>query len=553
MKKNNYFGNYKKSNQKKIINYMNLLEKSIAPYLDYTQPFTNGDYNLNYGEYLKDKHLNRKLMTPKEVYEYLSYLYQNIPNWSNPGTMINVIPPVNLVAQAAINVTSNFNANFAQDTYAGYLIASELEVSKYMSELLEWDPKKSHGIFTFGGKGTNLYATKIALMKANPNTKYIGCVKEKYFMITSSNGHPCHLEVCDWLGIGMNQCIEVPCLDNGIIDVDKVKEIVCSHLNKGEVLIGYNLNGGSTNELVIDPIKKIYNLNQEIIKEYNLNYAPHIHVDFVLGWIGLLFKDFDFKNKPYLNGLKQLYESATNVTYADSVGIDFHKTGFCPYISSLFLLKNKKDFYLLNPESNDDIYNMSYGEYNPYHTTLELTRSSTGPIAALTTLKSLGVEGFQQIFADLFESASYIRKILEKNEDIILVNKETQGITTFFIVKPYKYKKLTIEEILALPKKDIERIKEFNVNYGKFLLNKCINKEIDFIFTSSRSYQYPGTNIKLGALKLYPMSVFLDKKKSKKIVEKIFKTIEEFQKDENKIKRDTYISDDMVYKERKWK
>ncbi|MCI9586099.1 MAG: hypothetical protein HFH45_05670 [Bacilli bacterium] len=549
-----YFGTYKKSNSKQIINYMNKLDKKISKYYNFGRPFTKGNYDLKYSDYLKDKKLNYNSMSPEETFQQISYLYQNIPNWANPGTMINVIPSVNLVSLAAANVTNSFNSNFAQDTYAGYLIASELEVVKYISDLLGWDYKQSHGIFTFGGKGTNLYATKIALLKADYETKYSGCHNSKYFMITSSNGHPCHYQACDWLGIGMDNCIDVPCDTDGQISVKEAEKIIRENLDVGKIFLGYNLNGGSTNELAIDPIKDIYEMNMRIVKDYKLNYIPHIHVDFVLGWVSLFFKDFDFGTRvdnEALFRIKQLKDKAEEIIYADSVGIDFHKTGFCPYVSSVFVVKNRDDYFLLDKTKTQSLDEMYYGNFNPYNTSLELTRSGNGPIAALSCLKSLGIHGFQEIFISLFESVAYFRNQLSKNKKICLINNDSLGLATFFILKPEEYMDMSIDEIIKLPEKDINKIKEFNVNFGKYILEKGKNGLIDFTFTSSRSYKYPGTDIKIGALKMYPMSVFLTKKEAYRLIKNIENCIDKFYLEDIGNINSNYIDDDMVYKERK--
>ena len=155
-----------------------------------------------------------------------------------------------------------YNPNFAQDTYSGMLITSEFEVSKYLCDLIGWNWKKAHGTFTFGGKGTNLYATKIALNKVDKNISTEGLEKNKYFMVTSKNGHPCHYEVCNWLGIGTANCYEIGCNEKGQLNLDEAKTIIENNLSEGRIFIGYNLTAGSTNELYVDQIKQIYLMNQ---------------------------------------------------------------------------------------------------------------------------------------------------------------------------------------------------------------------------------------------------------------------------------------------------
>lgn len=552
------FGEYDKNNINKVIEYMSILNSQLSSLYNFGKPFFKGMYNINFPEYLKKCFLNQDSMSPESCLKYMSELFQNIPNWNNPGTMINVIPPVNLVSVASINVLNMYNPNFAQDTYAGYTILSELEVTKYISDLVGWDYKTSGGIFTFGGKGTNLYASKIALNKADSNNRKNGCQYGKYFMVTTKTAHPCHYQVCDWIGIGSENCIEISCDDDGKINIDEFMHIVCKNIESGKYFLGVNLNGGSTNELFIDPTKEIYDKITDICSKYNLKYRPHIHVDAVIGWIYLFFKDYDFEknelNIPirYISQIKSMTDKASKFKYADSLGIDFHKTGFCPYSSSLFIVKNRTDFELLCNKKIPKFEDLHYGNYNPYEYTLELSRPSTGAMAALISLKSTGKNGFRRIVSNLFCSTEYFREKLSNNkEQICVINKNTEGFATLFFIKPPKYRDLDINDILLPDEESISEIRDFNVKYGKFILKKSIDGEISFNFTSSRSYVIPGTTVCIGALKAYPMSVFLDVAQANQIISEIFSTIDVYFKGEKGYDGIDAISDDMVYGARK--
>ena len=381
----------------------------------------------------------------------------------------------------------------------------------------------------------------------------------KYFMITSENAHPCHYEVCNWLGIGKDNCIEAKCNLDGRINIEETEKIICQDIEKGKIFLGFNLNGGSTNELTVDPIKEISELNQKIANKYKLDYIPHIHVDSVLGWVYLFFNDYDYNANPldienkHLMKIQSLNKKVQEFKYADSLGIDFHKTGFCPYVSSLFIVKDRRDFYNLNPDKEISLEELHYGNYNPFETTLELTRASSGPIMALTTLKSLGIKGFQEIISNMFVSTEKFRNLLIKNENICMINEETEWLTTLFILKPEKYKDCNLEEIFKLNEKERENIKEYNINYAKYILEKGKNGEISFTFTSSRSYKIPNTNIKLGALKAYPMSVFLNGNEVANLVKEILISIEDYKKSLENIDytKLSAISDNMVYRSKR--
>ena len=550
------FGSFDQSNFAKIVEYANKLQEKVEPYQNYGKPYFKGEPRMDFYKYLEDKKLNEVPLSLDKVFEDIAFLTQNTPNWANPGTMINVIPPVNLASLVASCYAQSLNVNFAQDTYAGFFILAELEVVKYISDLIGWDWTKSAGIFTFGGKGTNLYATKIALAKCDPASSTRGCKTAKYFMLTSANAHPCHYEVCDWLGIGKDSCVEIPCLEDGAIDLEKTEKIIHEELKKGKIFLGCNLNGGSTNELYIDPIKDVYKLISNVVNQYHLNYRPHIHVDSVIGWVYLFFKKYDYKTNPLgisgssLEKIRKLSRLADDFKYADSMGIDFHKTGFCPYISSLFICKNREDYYALNPSKYQSIKDLKYGNYNPYQISLELTRSPAGAVSALASLKSLGVAGFQQVYANMIEASERFRKRLSENKNICVLNQDSGWLATLFILKPLKFTSLGLNEILRLDEAEIAEIRNYNVKFAERIQTKAHNSECSFVFTSSRSHLVPGTSISLGTLKAYPMSVFFDEENAVKILSELEKEIEAFTKNPNEgpALPSNAISDDMVYR-----
>ena len=66
---------------------------------------------------------------------------------------------------------------------------------------------------------------------------------------------------------------------------------------------------------------------------------------------------------------------------ADSIGVDFHKTGFAPYVSSLFLVRDKADLALISRSAAAMPYLFKSGDYHPGQFTLETSRAGTGVLA----------------------------------------------------------------------------------------------------------------------------------------------------------------------------
>ena len=511
-----YFGDYKGNNTERLVELIRILDQKVAPFFNPAKPFFKGSYEFSYYEYLKQCKLNYNSADPEEVLEYISPLFQNLPNWNNPGTMINVIPPVNLVGLAGSAYSSMYNPNFVQDTFCGLLILAELEVTKYISELVGWDWESTYGIFTMGGLSTNLYPAKIALTKAYPEGNLKGYKNKDFFMVTSSKAHPCHQEIFGWLGLGSENCILLPCGEDDRLIVDEAEQVISKNIEDGRIFVGFNINGGSTAEYTVDPIKEVAELRERLVVKYALNYIPHLHVDAVLGWAWLFFNSYDFDENllelpsASLKKVKSMNQRISELKYVDSFGADFHKTGFCPYISSLFIAKNRGDYFLLGKKGEVPLKELQFGSYSPFETSFEYSRSASGAISALATLRSLGVEGFQSIIGNLITMTELLRLILAQEKSVIVINDETEGIATLFILKPQQYANKSLEEILGMSDDAIAAIREYNVRFAKFVLQKNKNNEISFTFTASRSYRVSGTNIQIGAIKAYPMTVFLN-------------------------------------------
>ena len=74
MKKDVYFGTYKNSNVNILNNYIKLIDDINSKYYNFSFPFTKGNFDLNYQDYIKDKKLNYNSKKPKDVFEEISYL-----------------------------------------------------------------------------------------------------------------------------------------------------------------------------------------------------------------------------------------------------------------------------------------------------------------------------------------------------------------------------------------------------------------------------------------------------------------------------------------------
>ena len=68
MKKDIYFGTYKNSNVNKLNNYIKLIDEINSKYYNFSFPFTKGNFDLNYQDYIKDKKMD--FLSPLELHFY---------------------------------------------------------------------------------------------------------------------------------------------------------------------------------------------------------------------------------------------------------------------------------------------------------------------------------------------------------------------------------------------------------------------------------------------------------------------------------------------------
>ena len=137
--------------------------------------------------------------------------------------------------------------------------------------------------------------------------------------------------------------------------------------------------------------------------------------------------------------LKALSATRTQISdlrLVDSLGIDFHKTGFAPYISSMVLFKERKDLQLLARPQEQAPYLFQFGEYRPGMFTLEGSRSGGGVLAALANLKLFGKQGLRILLAHLIEMTQLLREKLTKEKNTVITNEENFGLVTLFRLYP---------------------------------------------------------------------------------------------------------------------
>lgn len=471
--------------------------------------------NIDYINLINATTFPLKISNENDVIEKVSKLYKGLIQWGHPLVQMNVIPPPTNISIASETLSAIYNQNSIWDLYGTSAAQSEVLAVAMLSDLIGYDTSKSGGLFTFGGSGCNLYATRIAIEKALPNTKQKG-LHSTIHVFCSDIAHYSIKSSIIWTGIGMDNIKVIPSNDDNIMDTKILKKEIEKSIKEGAKIGIIFATMGTTDAFGIDPLKEIVDVRNKI--EKTIDYPIHIHADAVIGWPYLTFKgdkNIQRFSKKLQNEIKSVVKKMEDLKYADSVGIDFHKTGWAPYICSAIIVKNKKDFSLLEKTHRDMPY-LYHGEgYKPGVFTLESSRPDYAQ-KALVNMLLLGKEGYENIIAHLLYISDYLREKIEKTEDIVLLNRHNPAFVTDFRFYPKsRYDsdgKLLFEKELhnKIDKSFTNEINNYNQKIVDTLYETSFKTGGSFI-SFTNIYKPTLDNRSILALKSYPMSLFIEK------------------------------------------
>ena len=372
--------------------------------------------------------------------DLVSYL-RGMTLFGHPRTQQNVIPPPTIPSVIGVLLASLYNPNLVWDEYSRLVALAEVEAVAMASQLIGYNPEQASGVFTFGGTATTLYGVKLGLEKACPGTIQNG-TPEDAVVFVSDAGHYCAANVVGWLGIGTNNLITIPTTVENEMDLVRLEREARTALGNGKKVAAIIATLGTTDAFGLDDLAHIVALRDTLVDEFQLDYQPHIHVDAAIGWAWSVFNDYDFENNPLgfrprtIRALAGASRRIRHLSLADSVGIDFHKTGFTPYTSSLVLFKDQADLELVKRQPEQMPYLYQLGEYRPGMYTLETSRAGTGPLAALANFRLFGEQGLRVILGHIVEMTQLLREHLEGHEGTTVLNRENFGTVTLFRAYP---------------------------------------------------------------------------------------------------------------------
>jgi L-2,4-diaminobutyrate decarboxylase len=448
--------------------------------------------------------------------------------WGHPRAQINVIPPPTIPGIIGSLLPSIYNPNLASEESSRLVALAEVEVSAMTADLVGYDPTNAQGVFTFGGTGTLLYAARIGLEKASPGSMKSG-IREPAVIVASDCAHYACRSVAGWMGLGEDSVIEVPSSDENEVRTCLLESMCRDVLRSGKKIAMIVATMGTTDAFGLDDLAEIRDIRDRLVDEFSLDYLPHIHADAVIGWAWSVFNDYDFAENPQsfrprtVRSLAGTQRRISQLHLADSLGVDFHKTGFTPYVSSLFLAKSGHDLSLFARDTEAMPYLFKSGEYHPGKYTLETSRSGAGPMAALGNLLLLGREGLQALLGHLVTMSEALAEHLEGHAATTVLNDENFGPVTLFRVYPDNVDTFTISKHEMTDPAYRETLWAHN-DYNRRIFAEIQAEALQgrgVVLSLTDCYRETGYGEPVVALKSYIMSPFSDEKYVDAVLESV--------------------------------
>lgn len=448
--------------------------------------------------------------------------------WGHPLSQVNVVPPPSTASIIGVLLASMYNPNLCSEESGRGVSAAEVRTASMAAELVGYDPQISGGVFTFGGTGCMLYGVKVGLEKALPGTLQTG-LRQPAVVLASDQSHYSALNVAGWLGLGQEHVIRVRTHDDNSIDLAALADAARSALHEGLPIAAIIATMGSTDAFGIDDLAGIHELRESLIEEFQLSYRPHLHADAVIGWAWSAFNDYDFVANPLefrgrtIRALAAANYRLRHLPLADSIGIDFHKTAYAPYVSSLVLFRERTDRERIGRSRESMPYLYQSGRHHPGMFTLETTRNGAGPMAALANLLLLGKHGLRTLLGHAVEMAEVLREGLEAHPDLTVVNGKNVGPVTLFRVYPRGTDTFTIKQRETSDagfQRQVEQNNQLNRRVFERMMADALAGH-GVLLSITDCYRHSDFGTPVAALKSYVLSPFSDAEQMRSIPQRV--------------------------------
>jgi glutamate/tyrosine decarboxylase-like PLP-dependent enzyme len=387
----------------------------------------------------RTKRIGEAMSTTEATVEGLASFLDGMIMWSHPDThrLHGGATCASIIGQL---YAALYDPNLVWDDLSERVAEAEVEVAAICADLVGFDAARAAGVFTFGGSGTELYGVKIGIEKAQPGAFRDG-VKVPMRIFASDVAHYAKITAAAWLGLGANAVVPVRTDANSAMDLGALETALRAAIEKQERIACIVATLGTTDAFGLDDARAIVALRDRLAREYRLDYTPHVHADSVIGWAYSVFRDYDFAANSMaippdaLADIAAINQRVSGLETVDSAGLDFHKSGYAPYMSSLFLCRDQKDLSLIARDKSEIPYLFQFGKYEPGIYTLECSRSGGPVLAALANLRLLGKEGYRALLAHSVAMSTLLRERARKAVHLAVASEGDHGCVV--VLRPY--------------------------------------------------------------------------------------------------------------------
>ena len=493
-------------------------------------------------ETARSSRMDNEPRSPEEVTRQMVDYLRGMMILGHPQTQINVGPSPTIPSIIAGLLPSIYNPNLVSEEASRCVATAEVEAVAMTAELLGYQPESAGGVFTFGGTGTLLYAVKIGMEKAFPGTRKKG-IQTPGIVLCSDKAHYACATVANWIGLGEDNVIRVATGEDNEINLDDFEGQLRKVVADGRRIACIVATAGTTDAFGLDDIDGMRCVRDTVVKQCGLDYVPHLHADAVIGWAWSVFSDYDFEQNELgfrhrtIRSLAGTIRRIRHLSKADSVGVDFHKTGFAPYVSSAVILKDREDLGLIAREAESMPYLFQSGNYHPGKFTLETTRSGTGPMSALANLRLFGKNGLRSLLGHLVSMAEELRERLEGHASISVLNGGNFGPVTLFRAYPEGVDTFIMPHAEQNDPQYRDHVREHN-DYNRRLF-ELINDEAlqgnAVLLSMTECYRETAYGEPVVALKSYIMSPFSRPDHSEAVLQSISRARAVLATDQNRL------------------
>ncbi|MUK88495.1 aspartate aminotransferase family protein [Ornithinibacillus sp. L9] len=353
----------------------------------------------------------------------------------NSNYVANAAPLPNIASILGNLIMVLVNGNSLWDVEGPAAATAEVEITSMLSKLIGYDPNVSAGYTTWGGQGAVFQSLRLAIARHEPQSNQKG-VPNNVYCFCSELSHYSLYKSVEATGIGINNMIRVKVKEDHSMDLEDLKEKMEQVIADGGIPLYVLATMGTTDTFGIDDIKGIKGITEELEQKNDL-LPIYIHADSAMGGMYTFFNDYDFETNPMqfsgkvCDVLTNYQQKFRNISIADSMVFDFHKLGQTPYITSLFLIKNKEYLKYVDLDASETPYVGNRG-YGSYHTSYTLECSRMGSAMAIyASLLAFGAEGYQQLLANYIHVNIAFREALIKEVPNVAITNEISPITTF--------------------------------------------------------------------------------------------------------------------------